>query len=128
MDKQAQLLLDFVDLKGRMRINSSGCYSTQRTPALRYLLKHGYLIQYRELDGFGTVRHSYVKPAKPRHLTKIFCPCCKVDLTAWCAVWQTLGRGTSEYFSDAKHKYNCSMRIDHFYDRWDRKFPRQRRF
>lgn len=115
MSPKAKLMLDFINMKGEMHVNRRACFSTNKTPEIKWLLKKGHLKQFKVSSGHG-ISHSVVRPTKPRNVEKIFCPCCKVDMSAHGAMWQLFVRPTSEYFSAAKHKIDCSLRIDHIYD------------
>ncbi len=110
MNKKTKLIYDLICYYKRMTVNRQGTLSTAKSKELKYLIKKNLISMKRLPGSFSKTRYSVVVPVEERNLEHIFCPDCKNKLPV------KEGILYFNSFNIDYHKYNCSLRIDHYRD------------
>lgn len=115
MNKSSKLLYDFICYYKSFTVNRRGCLSTARSKELQYLLKKNLIKMKRLPNGFSKSRYTVVVPTNNITIKNIFCPDCKNELPVK-EGYRILYHNTN---NTDYHKYNCSLRVDHYRDRYN---------
>ena len=114
MNKRAQLLYDFICMFDGLAVNRENCLVIDKTPELKYLLKHNIIKRVRNPKSFTNRKTTVLFSSTKRNLDAVFCPDCKKSLTR--DDFHSIFNSSHFDYHKTNHKYNCSFRSDHRFD------------